>query len=59
LAGGKSVSGRVYAGKDKRLFEYINGSLTERDIAHSRRGVDVRIKPDDDWMLSASLFGMR
>jgi energy-coupling factor transporter ATP-binding protein EcfA2 len=54
---GKSVSGRVYAGKDKRLFEYINGSLTERDIAHSRRaGVDVRIKPDDDWMLSASLF---
>lgn len=54
---GKSVSGRVYAGKDKRLFEYINGSLTERDIAHSRRaGADVRIKPDDDWMLSASLF---
>lgn len=54
---GKSVSGRVYAGKDKRLFEYINGSLTERDIAHTRRaGADVRIKPDDDWILSASLF---
>ena len=54
---GQSLSGRVYAGKDQRLFQYINGSLTERDIAHTRRaGADVRIKPDDDWMLSASLF---
>ncbi len=53
---GHALSGRISAGKSKRLFQYINGSLTERDLSHEQRaGSDWRLRINNDFLLAASL----
>ncbi|MBC3868670.1 hypothetical protein [Undibacterium oligocarboniphilum] len=54
---GKVLDGRVTAGKDKRLFQYINGTLTERDLAHQTTGsADINLKISDEWQLRSRWF---
>lgn len=53
-AAGKIVNGQVTAGKEDRLFQYINGSLTEKDISHQKRAAaNVNFKLTDEWSLNA------
>ncbi|MDE2429441.1 MAG: hypothetical protein KGM99_11970 [Burkholderiales bacterium] len=55
-AAGNAVSGRVTAGKEDRLFQYINGTLTDRDLSHqTRAGADLNLKINNDWTVTASL----
>ncbi|MFZ6690753.1 hypothetical protein [Undibacterium sp. SXout20W] len=53
----KVLSGRIYAGDGQHLFNYINGSLTQKDIEHDKSaGVDVNVKITDSWWLMPKLL---
>ena len=53
---GKVFNGHVFAGKEDRLFQYINGSLTEKDISHQKRaGADINTKLNDEWSVNVRL----
>ncbi|MFZ6753048.1 hypothetical protein ACO0KY_06685 [Undibacterium sp. Dicai25W] len=53
----KLLSGRINAGAGQHLFNYINGSLSQKDIEHDRiAGFDVNIKVTDSWWLMPKLF---
>ncbi|MFZ6772485.1 hypothetical protein ACO0LB_07165 [Undibacterium sp. SXout7W] len=51
---GSLLNGRVTAGKEDRLFQYINGSLTDKDISHqTRSSAEVSMNVTDDWTVQA------
>lgn len=51
-AAGQSLSGRLGAGKEDRLFQYINGNLTERDLSHqTHAGAELTWQISPDWSL--------
>jgi len=53
----KLLSGRINAGAGQHLFNYINGSLSQKDIEHDKNaGFDVNIKVTDSWSLMPKLF---
>jgi len=53
----KLLSGRVNAGAGQHLFNYINGSLSKKDIEYDKNaGFDVNIKVTDSWWLMPKLF---
>ncbi|MFZ6686501.1 hypothetical protein ACO0K0_01990 [Undibacterium sp. SXout11W] len=53
----KLLSGRINAGAGQHLFNYINGSLSQKDIEHDKNaGFDVNIKVTDSWWLMPKLF---
>ncbi|MFZ6776387.1 hypothetical protein ACO0LD_06095 [Undibacterium sp. Ji83W] len=55
-AAGKIVNGQITAGKEDRLFQYINGSLTDKDISHQKRAAaNINFKLTDEWSLNVSL----
>ncbi|MCU6433410.1 hypothetical protein LPB67_06400 [Undibacterium sp. Jales W-56] len=46
---GDIVSGRINAGKEDRLFQYINGSLTDKDMSHySQQAAELTLKITDE-----------
>lgn len=55
-AAGHAYNGRVSVGKEDRLFQYINGSLTDKDVSHQKRAAaDINFKLTDEWSLNAKL----
>lgn len=55
-AAGKLLNGNVTAGKEDRLFQYINGSLTDKDVSHQKRAAaNINFKLTDEWSLNARL----
>ncbi|MFZ6845102.1 hypothetical protein [Undibacterium sp. RuTC16W] len=46
---GDVVSGRINAAKEDRLFQYINGSLTDKDISHyGQQSAELTLKITDE-----------
>ncbi|MFZ6871297.1 hypothetical protein ACO0LF_04420 [Undibacterium sp. Di27W] len=55
-AAGQIVNGHVSVGKEDRLFQYINGSLTEKDVSHQKRAAaDLNFKLTDEWSLNVKV----
>ncbi len=53
---GDLLAGRVIAGKEDRLFQYINGSLTAKDISHfSQTGAELTLKITDELSVPVKL----
>lgn len=54
---GKLFSGRLSAGRDQHLFQYINGSLTQKDLAHDKRaGADLSLHLTEDVSIISQLY---
>ncbi|MFZ6756375.1 hypothetical protein ACO0K9_04080 [Undibacterium sp. Ji50W] len=52
-AAGQIFNGHLSAGKEDRLFQYINGTFTDKDISHQKRAsADVNMKFTDEWSLN-------
>lgn len=46
--------GRVAYGSEDKLFQYLNGSLTELDLSHQKRAVgELVTKIANDWLIAA------
>ncbi|MBC3915915.1 hypothetical protein H8L32_00325 [Undibacterium sp. CY18W] len=55
-AAGQVFNGHVSAGKEDRLFQYINGTFTDKDISHQKRAsADLNLKLTDEWSLNVKV----
>lgn len=49
-----AIQGRIAYGKEDKLFQYLNGSLTELDMSHQKRAVaELVTKVANEWLLAA------
>ncbi len=49
-----AVRGRIAYGREDKLFQYLNGSLTKLDVSHQKRAVaELVTKLANDWLVSA------
>ena len=51
-----AMRGRIAYGREDKLFQYLNGSLTDLDVSHQKRAVaELVSKVANDWLLAAKL----
>lgn len=57
LQQGQWLNGDIRAGAGQHLFQYINGSLTQKDIAHEQHyGADLAITVANQWRVLPQLY---
>ncbi|WPX42990.1 hypothetical protein [Undibacterium sp. CCC3.4] len=53
----KLLSGRVSVGAAERLFPYLNGSLTDKDLEHEQHvDASLNLHISDDWLLATKWY---